>query len=159
MVSSQTTIFIIFIFNGIIIGIIFDLFRILRKSFKTSFFITSIQDIIFWLITGIIILYSIFFFNNGIIRGYIFLGIFFGLIFYMLLLSKIFININVIIINFFKKILIKIFNIIYFPLKIVFKFLKKNIFRPISFIFINIHNFNKKFLRNKKIKEGFSKKV
>ena len=51
--------FAIFILNGFLIGLLFDVFRILRKSFKTSDIITNIQDLIFGIITGIIILSSI----------------------------------------------------------------------------------------------------
>ncbi len=62
--NNQAYSFIIFIINGILIGILFDIFRILRKSFKTSDFITCIEDVIFWILTGIISLYFIFCFNN-----------------------------------------------------------------------------------------------
>ena len=68
MVTNQAYLFCIFIINGIIIGILFDFFRILRKTFKTSDLITYIEDSLFWILTGIIILYSIFVFNNGEIR-------------------------------------------------------------------------------------------
>ena len=45
--QNQAYAFLIFILNGLIVGILFDVFRILRKAFKTSDFITYIQDIIF----------------------------------------------------------------------------------------------------------------
>ena len=57
--------FIYFIITGMLLSIVFDVFRILRKSFKTSDLITNIEDILFGIITGIIILNSIFLFNNG----------------------------------------------------------------------------------------------
>ena len=40
MVTNQAYLFCIFIINGIIIGILFDFFRILRKTFNTSDLIT-----------------------------------------------------------------------------------------------------------------------
>ena len=42
--------------NGVIIGILFDFFRILRKSFKTPDFVTYIEDVIFWILTGLLTL-------------------------------------------------------------------------------------------------------
>ena len=75
---NQAYSFIIFILNGLIIGLIFDIFRIFRKSFKTPDFITYLQDFIFWIIAGSILLYSIFKFNNGELRLYIFIGITFN---------------------------------------------------------------------------------
>ena len=126
-----------FILVGIILGIIFDIFRILRKTIKTSDIITNIEDIIYGIITGIIILISIYWFNNGELRLYIFLNICFGIITYMLLISKHFININIIFIDALKKCIKYVIK----PFIILLKYLKKIIFRPISFIFINIKGF------------------
>lgn len=62
--SNQFYSFLIFIGIGILIALIFDIFRILRKSFETSDAITLIQDIAFGLIAGCILLYSVFKFNK-----------------------------------------------------------------------------------------------
>ena len=43
--------FFIFILVGMLTALIYDLFRILRKVFKTNDFFTYIEDILFWLIT------------------------------------------------------------------------------------------------------------
>ena len=134
MVTNQAYLFFIFILNGIIIGILFDFFRILRKTFKTTDFVTYIEDLLFWILTGFSIIYFIFTFNNGEIRLFMFLGIALGIFIYMFLFSSYFIKINVIIIKFLKKIIGKIFKIIFIPIK----FIKKIFFKPISFIFINI---------------------
>lgn len=122
--QNQAYVFAIFILNGVIIGILFDVFRILRKSFKTSNLITYIQDILFWILCGLILLYSIFKFNNGILRLFIFLGISVGIILYMLIFSKIFINFSVSSIKILKKIL-KILIII--PIKEIIKIFYKTI--------------------------------
>ena len=90
---NQAYSFIIFILNGLIIGLIFDIFRIFRKSFKTPDFITYLQDFIFWIIAGSILLYSIFKFNNGELRLYIFIGILLGVSAYILIFSRLFIKI------------------------------------------------------------------
>lgn len=142
MVTNQSYLFLIFTINGIIIGILFDIFRILRRSFKTSDVITYIEDILFWILTGFILLYSIFTFSNGEIRFYMFLGIFIGCLIYMMIFSKYFIKINVKILLTIKTIVGKIISIIIFPLKIIIKFVKKIFFKPIKFITINIKKFN-----------------
>lgn len=134
MVTNQAYLFLIFIANGIVIGILFDFFRISRRVVKTGDLMTYIEDLIFWILTGSIVLYSIFVFNNGEIRLFMFLAIIIGIISYMLLFSSYVIKINVKIINIFKKILLKIFAILAFPLK----FIKKTFLKPISFIIINI---------------------
>ena len=48
----------------------FDFFRISRKAIKTPDIITYIQDIIFWLITGAVILVNVFLVSNGELRLY-----------------------------------------------------------------------------------------
>ena len=141
-------VFIAFILNGFLIGIIFYCFRILRKSFKTPDFVTYIEDILFGIITGLLILYSIFKFNNGELRFYLFLGIFIGLLLYLLIFSKVFIKICVFIISIIKKI---INFIIIIPIKFICRLFKKIFFKPIVFICIS---FKKGF---KKIKLPFFK--
>lgn len=146
MITNQTNLFLIFTINGIIIGLLFDFFRILRKSFKTKDFVTYIEDILFWILTGFTILYSIFTFNNGEIRLFLFLGIILGIILYMLFLSNYVIKINVSIINCIKNIVIKIFRIIIKPFEYIYKLIRKIFFRPISFCIINIRKISTKYL-------------
>lgn len=138
MVINQANLFLIFVINGAIIGLVFDIFRILRKSFKTSDIITIIQDILFWIITGLIILYSIFVFNNGEIRFFMFIGIFLGVGLYMLLLSRYIIKASVAIITFIKRIIAFIFKIIIFPIQNIYKIIKNILKKPILFCFINM---------------------
>ena len=148
MITNQAYLFLIFILNGLIIGFLFDFFRILRKTIKTTDFVTYIQDFIFWILTGIIILYFIFTFNNGEIRLFLFLGILTGVLIYMLLFSNFIIKINVKIINFAKKIL-------EIPIKLIIKIIRKIFFKPIAFFIINIKkstkNITKKILNPKKM--------
>lgn len=95
----------IFIVTGVIVSILFDIFRILRRSFKTADWLTCLQDILFWILAGFVILFSILKFNNGEIRSYIFFGIALGILLYMLVFSKFIVKYSVIVINAIKKIL------------------------------------------------------
>lgn len=132
--QNQVYIFIAFILNGFLIGIVFDCFRILRKSFKTPDIITYIEDIVFGIVTGLLLLFSIMKFNNGELRVYLFLGILIGLVLYLLIFSSIFIKISVTVISIIKK----IFNyVITIPLKFIYKFFKKIFFKPIIFVCIS----------------------
>lgn len=160
MVTNQINLFLLFILNGLLIGLFFDFFRILRKSFKTNDFITYIEDIIFWVITGLSILYFIFVFNNGEIRFYMFLGIIVGVTVYMVLFSSYIIKINVTIIKFFKNIIGKIISILIIPLKLLFKITKKIFYKPIAFVFINFNKFSTNFYKkiNKLIKSNKKEK-
>lgn len=138
----------VFIISGSIIGILFDLFRILRKSFKTPDIITYIEDILFWIITGLFLLYIIFKYSLGEIRIYMFISLIIGLITYFITISKYFINLNVKIIDILKISISKIIYILFYPVKIIIHILQKTIFKPFSFITINIRNFSFKILKN-----------
>lgn len=144
----------IFIITGISIGLLFDIFRILRKSFHTADWITYIQDALFWILAGSMMLFSIFTFNHGEIRSYVFIGILVGIIIYMLAISKLVIKSSVTIILFVKKILS-------YPIHLIEKIMKIIIINPILFItkkgkgriqsiHKKLHKFTKK---NKKLTE------
>ena len=118
MAQNQAYLFLVFSLTGVTIGILFDFFRILRKTIKTPNIITYVEDILFWILTGLLILYNIWYFNNGEIRIYMFLGIIIGVLIYMSTLSNILIKI-------FSKILQKIIKVIELPIKTIFVFFRK----------------------------------
>ena len=157
MISGQAYLFLIFTLNGFIIGLLFDFFRILRKSFKTADWITYIEDILFWVLTGLLVLYSIFIFNNGEIRLFMLLGIFIGITLYMLILSSYIIKINVFIIGKIKNVVKLVCKFLLYPIKIIAKVIRKIFFKPISFLFINIRKLTEKN-KNCNKKGGFLKK-
>lgn len=99
----------VFILSGAVIGILFDLFRILRKSFKTPDIITYIEDILFWILTGLFLLYIIFKYSFGQLRIYMFVSLIIGIVIYFLTISKYFIKLNVKTIRIYKIYYIKNF--------------------------------------------------
>jgi spore cortex biosynthesis protein YabQ len=130
MAQNQAYLFLVFSLTGVIIGILFDFFRILRRTIKTSNFITYVEDILFWILTGFLILYSIWYFNNGEIRIYMFLGIILGVLIYMLTLSSILIKI-------FSKLFRILINMLELPFKTIISVFRKLI-TAIEKIFIKI---------------------
>ena len=126
MIENQCYLFLVYTINGIFIGILFDIFRVLRKSFETNDITTYFEDILFWILTGILILYSIWFFNNGEIRIFIFLGIIVGILLYIFTLSNIIVKIFSTIFSYIIRILIIPFKTTYSIIsKIFIKFTKK----------------------------------
>ena len=108
-VFSEEQTFMVFVIIGIIIGMFLDLFRVFRKCFKTSDALTFIEDIMFLIISGAIVVQSIIRFNNGEIRLFLFLGMQLGLFLYFLTIS----NLYVIILSVFVKLCKKILKIPY----------------------------------------------
>lgn len=144
MTIEQINTLFLFILMGIVIGILFDMFRILRKSFRTPDILTYIQDFTFWILSGLILLYSIFKFNNGELRAYVFFGIILGVFIYMLLLSKH-------IINFFVKLISIIKSVVSYPIRILYNFFQKYIFIRFCKVKKKFSNFiSKKYNKCKK---------
>ena len=139
MAQNQAYLFLVFSLTGVVIGILFDFFRILRRSIKTSNIVTYIQDILFWILAGIIVLHSIWYFNNGELRIYVLLGISIGVLLYMTTLSNIVIKVFTTITTF-------IISILKVPFKVINLFIKK-------IITVLLATFNK-IIKKFKIKNG-----
>lgn len=138
MAQNQAYLFLVFSLTGVTIGVLFDFFRILRRTIKTSNIITYIEDVLFWILTGLLILYNIWYFNNGEIRIYMFLAIILGILIYMSTISNILIKV-------FSKILQIIIKILDLPFKTIIA-----IFRKIITILIEIFaRITKKFANKK----------
>lgn len=118
---SQTEEFLCFCVIGIIVNFLFDIFRCIRKNFKTKDNIIYVEDIIFLIISTIIIMFGLLKISNGVLRLYIFFGIFMGITIYSLTISKFCIIIINEIVVLCKKIFIFFFKIF----KKIFIFLRK----------------------------------
>ena len=139
MAQNQAYLFLVFSLTGVEIGILFDFFRILRRTIKTGNIVTYIQDILFWILTGILVLYNIWYFNNGEIRVYMFLGIIIGTLIYVSTLSNIFVKL-------FTRILNTIIKVLEIPFKTIVAIFRKIITVILSFFTKNVKKF--------KIKKG-----
>ena len=122
MVENQAYLFLVFSLTGVILGVLFDFFRVLRKTFKTGDFVTYIEDILYWILAGIIVLYNIWFFNNGEIRFFMIIGIIMGSIIYSLLFSSILIKIETMLLTKLKNIIMFFYKIIIIPIEKIIKF-------------------------------------
>lgn len=138
MIYEQLRLFSLFFFSGFIIGILFDIFRIIRKSFKISDLHTFIEDFLFSIITTLFLIFLIFVYNTGNLRFYMIIALTFGFSTYIITLSKYFIKINVILINLSKIFISKILHIFFIPLKFFLKYFEKILKKPIMFLIINL---------------------
>jgi len=143
MAQNQAYLFLVFSLTGVIIGILFDFFRILRRTIKTSNIITYMEDVLFWILTGLLVLYNIWYFNNGEIRIFMFLAIILGVLIYMSTLSNVLIKI-------FTKLLQATIKVLELPFKTILAIFRK-IITVISQLFSKI---TKKFTNKKGIFEN-----
>ena len=85
---NEFQIFLLFFLEGVIISFIYDIFRSIRRNFKTGKILTFVEDIIFLTIFSIIFIISIIYYCNGEIRFFIFFALFLGIIIYFLTIGK-----------------------------------------------------------------------
>ncbi len=115
--SAQMYIFIKSIALGFIIGLIYNLFMLLRISFIRNFIAVFLQDIIFFISSSIITFLFVFETNYGQLRFYIFAGELIGFCLYYFFPAKI---VNLLWLKadtFIKRHLGKLFTVLLKPLK------------------------------------------
>lgn len=91
-VNEQLYYFLTAIAGGLFIGIMFDIYRIIRGFDTPGKLITIISDLLFWIFTGIATFMFFLYTNNAYLQYSIFIGLGLGLYIYFGLISKPFLN-------------------------------------------------------------------
>jgi spore cortex biosynthesis protein YabQ len=86
--AGQLETFILTMLTGILLGLLFDFYRILRGMLKPHWFFTSLGDLTYWLLATAIVFGILVFGNWGEIRLYVFFGLAAGMLSYYRLLSR-----------------------------------------------------------------------
>lgn len=134
LIVEQVYIFFYAVLAGGILAFLYDILRIKRRAIKTNVVILSLEDIIYWLLSAIIVFLTVYNSNDGQMRGFIFLGNILGITLYLSLFSKIVIASSMMIINFIKKVLLFIWKVVTYPFKLVFKIFYKIFSVPLRFL-------------------------
>ncbi len=66
------------VYGGVVIGLLYDFFRILRLTFKMGRVLVAVLDILFWLIAAAIVTLVIIVMNGGTIRLFAIAGCILG---------------------------------------------------------------------------------
>lgn len=106
-IREEISIFLEAAFYGLIIAVAYDVLRIFRRVVRQGVIFVNIQDLLFWITSGIIIFAMIFQTNEGIVRGYIFIALFIGAYLYHKSVSSFFVKNVSKILNFFLTLLLK----------------------------------------------------
>lgn len=88
-VKFQIFVFSITVYGGIIIGLMYDIYRAVKGVHRSKGLITSLWDIVFLLITLLIAVWAIFSSNYGDLRVYVFIGFIVGFFLYERIISRI----------------------------------------------------------------------
>lgn len=150
-IARQTQIFLFSLGFGFIMGIFYDLFRILRlciSAKKVSFIIFDVLYCILLCFCSFLFILSI---NEGEVRFYILIGEGIGFAVYYFSLGIIVFSVSERIVNFFKKLFGMLFKVIFFPFVWIFKRTAK--------VFNKLFKKSRKNTENIKNKSNFLLKV
>jgi Spore cortex protein YabQ (Spore_YabQ). len=123
-VSSELWIFLWTICGGIVLGFIFDIFRIKRRILKTGIVLITIEDLLYWIFAAFIFFFTVYLFNDGQIRGYTIAGCLLGSVFYFAALSPIVLKVSVTVIDGVIRGVKFLIKIILLPVKFIIRLLR-----------------------------------
>ena len=107
------------IFSGILAGILFDLYNIIR-GFKIPKTIVIIEDILFWILTAVIIFTFLLYTNYAFLGPYVYIFMILTLIIYLKFISPTVFQIEKYIISKIGKFIRILFKNIVYPIKIIY---------------------------------------
>ena len=114
-------IFLSFFVCGAVCGTIFDFFRALRRKFKLSFTWVFITDVLFWILTTAVTAFCVFYLNDGLLRSFVVVSFFIGVILYFFTVSRIVLTAFLKIITIISQFIKLFFKILLTPLKFSYK--------------------------------------
>ena len=93
-IESQLNVLIYSIIAGMITGVLFDIYRMIRSFKNPNAILTFFCDIVFWVFSAFVIFIFLLYTNYAFMEVYIFLYIALGTYIYLKLLSRFFTYIN-----------------------------------------------------------------
>ena len=121
---SQEYMLAVSVMGGMLLGFIWDIYRLMRHYIKLGAFGTAIGDIVYWIISIYIGVQLIFDLSFGNIRLFILMGFMLGALLYFYGISKTVLKLFIFIVDTIIKFVKKIFNLIIGPLKFIYQKIK-----------------------------------
>lgn len=112
IVKLQGYLFLITILCGFAIGLFYDIIRIFRRIVIHPNWLINIEDTFFWIISSLFLFIILFNQNDGVLRGFVILGITIGIFLYFFIFSFL-------IITYVTKFTVQIINIIKLIIKLL----------------------------------------
>ena len=117
--TGQAWLFLSTVMVGAAIGLLFDIFRIFRKTARHSGLAVQLEDLFFWVAATGLTFYYMLHRNYGEIRPFAMVGIVIGGVLYFATISKWVLIVFVAVVNYIKKVVTVAFRIILMPLRII----------------------------------------
>lgn len=150
MEDRELWVFVRCLYSGVVFGIMFDCFKIIRESFCEKARLTKWCDGLFWTFFTVFFVRWIFKINDGDIRWFVFAGSSLGAGIYFLMFSAVFVKVGMFASKLIRKTAILFVKIIAFPLRLFMKITGK----AVIFAFAPVRKILKKMKAVKRMKEN-----
>ena len=122
--SGQAWLFLGTAAAGFVIGFVYDIFRILRKTVPHRQIAVQIEDCLYWAAVSFMMFYFMLHSNYGEVRFFSIVGAALGMILYFYSLSPLVMAVSIAVIRFMQRVLLTAARIILTPIRLVAKILK-----------------------------------
>jgi spore cortex biosynthesis protein YabQ len=119
---EQAWLFLTTVVVGVVVGLFYDFFRVLRKTAPHGYLAVQLEDLFFWLAVTVLVFYYMLHRNYGEIRFFSLLGMGVGVVLYFVTVSRFIVKISVAIVEYLKKVIAAVVRIILLPLRLLFAF-------------------------------------
>lgn len=126
-INLQMRLVVFSIISGIITGVLFDIYRVIRGINNINKFVNAVSDILFWIFCSIVIFIFLLKTQYGFVGFYPILCIMLGLYLYQVFFSKKFLKLIYKITLSFSRALRVLINCTIYPFQLLFNGLHKNI--------------------------------
>lgn len=86
--AGQLQSFIAMLLTGAALGLVFDVYRVLRGRARYNHIVTSLGDLLYWVLATLLTACVLFFTNGGEVRVYVLLALISGAVLYFRLISR-----------------------------------------------------------------------
>ena len=126
-INTELFFFLKSILTGVIIILLYDILRILRRIIKHKTLVITIEDGLYWLTSGLMIFMMMYKENDGIVRGFSIVGVLLGMLVYNGSISKIVVKYIALVINFIVHLFQKTLYFLFTPFRFIIKKLGKGV--------------------------------
>lgn len=123
-INVQLYIFLTLFYGGLVIGVLFDIYKAFRYYIKPNKTKSFIGDLLFWIMVVAITFYILLKSSFGELRGYIFIGLFLGVFLYINILSNIIYPLFIKILKILYLLFSKVYKILILPFSVLKVMLK-----------------------------------
>ena len=117
--NVQIDIVVYSIIAGILVGILFDFYKIIR-GFKIAKIVMIIEDLLFWILTALVVFVFLLLNNYAFLGPYVYIFMVITLLLYIKLISPIIVNIERKLISFFISFFRIVLKNIAYPIKVIY---------------------------------------